>query len=265
MPSTTDLRNLRNPVVVAAFGGWNDAGEAASGVIDHLSDLTRAEFIFALDPDDFYDFTQNRPVVTTTATGERINQWPTVEVLVGHLPERDLVLIGGPEPNFHWREFCSRLVSAMRTVQPEKVVMLGAMLTDAPHRRPVFVSQDGTDYEGPTGIVGVLTQSCRDAGLETTTLWASVPHYVTEPPNPKATLALLGRVEDVLDTVLDVKDLPQEAAEWEERVNDLASDDPDVASYISSLEEHYDQAAEGAEPGDVIAAEFERYLRRRNR
>lgn len=263
MSSQSQLRDLRNPVVVAAFGGWNDAGEAASGVVDHLADLTDADMVFALDPDEFYDFTQNRPVIVNADDGARVIEWPTVEVLLGHLPERDVVLIGGPEPNYHWNGFCNRLVSAMLSIKPDAVLLLGAMLADVPHRRPVQIAVNSTDYEGPTGIVGVLAQACNHAGLHVESLWASVPHYVAEPPNPKATLALLGRVEDILDVTLDTRDLPQLAQAWEGRVNDLAEDDPEVQSYIATLEEHYDEEADGV--ADQLAVEAERFLRRRNR
>ena len=263
MSAQSQLRNLNRPVVIAAFGGWNDAGDSASGVVDHLAELSDADFVFALDPDDFYDFTSNRPVVTNSDAGGRVIEWPTVEVLLGHLPERDVVLIGGPEPNYHWSAFCRQLVSAMISIKPERVILLGAMLADAPHRRPVQISHNSTDYEGPTGIVGVLAESCRDAGLDVHSLWAAVPHYVADPPNPKATLALLGRVEDFLDATLDAGELPQQAAEWEGRVDDLAADDPDVQSYLATLEERYDAEAEGV--ADQLAAEAERYLRRWNR
>ncbi len=263
MSSTSQLRGLNRPVVIAAFGGWNDAGDAATGVVDHIAELTQADFVFAFDPDEYYDFTQNRPVVMNNEEGRRIIEWPTVEVLVGHLPERDVVLIGGPEPSYHWSGFCSKLVSALLSVKPDRVVLLGSMLADIPHGRPVQIAVNSTDYEGPTGIVGVLSEACRTAGFEVTTLWASVPHYVADPPNPKATLALLGRVEDVLDATLDVRDLPQLAAAWEDRVNDLAADDPDVQSYISTLEEHYDE--EESDLADQIATEAERFLRRHNR
>ncbi|HOA89313.1 PAC2 family protein [Propioniciclava tarda] len=264
MSGPSPLRDLNRPVVIAAFGGWNDAGDAATGVLDHLADLSSAELAFALDPDEFYDFTSSRPVVINGDDGRRIIEWPTVEVLVGHLPERDLVLIGGPEPNYHWSAFCAKLVSAMMSVKPEHVILLGSMLADAPHRRPVQIAMNSTEYEGPTGIVGVLTQACNNAGFEVTTLWAAVPHYVAEPPNPKATLALLGQVEDVLDATLEVRDLPQQAAAWEGRVNDLAADDPDIQTYISTLEEHYDTDEE-TDVAEALAAEAERFLRRRNR
>lgn len=275
MAQVKSLKNLRRPAVVAAFGGWSDAGDAASGVIDHLAEITSAKLSFAMDPDDYYDFQVNRPTVATTSGGERTLQWPTTEVLVAPLPERDLVLIGGPEPNFHWREFSSALVSAIRTVAPEIVVFLGAMLTDAPHSRPVPVNASATteevaaelglemsSYEGPTGIFGVVAADCTVLGIPSASLWASVPHYVAEPPNPKATLALLDRLEDLLDTPLDTGELPEQAALWESQVNELASEDSDISAYITALEERRDENQ--PEPqGEAIAAEIQRYLRRR--
>lgn len=261
MEPSTSLRNLRRPVVVVAFGGWNDAGDAATDVLEHLAQLSDAEQAFSVDPDDYYDFTQVRPVLVRDGVGNRNLEWQTTEVLVGSLPNRDVVLVVGPEPQMRWRAFCAALVSAFRTVRPERVVLLGAMLADAPHRRPIQVVENATDYEGPTGIVGVLNQLCLEAGLPTTSLWASVPHYVSEPPSPKVTLALLQRLEDVLDSTLDPGDLPVDAATWENRVDELVTD-PEIASYIESLEERYDDEVTD---GDQIAAEFERYLRRRNR
>ncbi len=271
------LRDLRNPAVVAAFGGWNDAGDAASGVIDHLADYYKARLEFSFDPEDFYDFQVNRPTARLLSPTERIVEWPTTEVLVATLPERDLVLIGGPEPNYRWREYSGRLLSMLRTVRPEIVVLLGALLTDAPHSRPVPVAATASTaelsdelglslstYEGPTGIVGVLASEAAMAGMPVVSLWASIPHYVAEPPNPKATLALLARLEDVLNTPLEAEGLAEAAASWESQVNELVADDPEISSYISALEERRDE--ETPQPsGDSIAAELERYLKRRNR
>ncbi len=276
MAEARGLRGLRNPAVVAAFGGWNDAGEAASGVIDHLAEQYRAELEFAIDPEEFYDFQVNRPT-TRLVEGRREIEWPTTEVLIARLPERDLVLIGGPEPNYRWQEYTSRLLSMLRSVRPELVVLLGALLTDAPHTRPVPVSGTASsaelgaelglelsDYEGPTGIVGVLSYECAQAGFPVVSMWASVPHYVAEPPNPKATLALLSRLEDVLNLPLEPGDLAGDAERWVEQVNELVADDPDIATYITALEERRDEATP-TPSGDSIAAEFERYLRRRDR
>jgi hypothetical protein len=276
MAEAGGLKGLRNPAVIAAFGGWNDAGEAASGVIDHLVDHYSAELEFAIDPEEFYDFQVNRPT-TRLIDGTRTVEWPTTEVLVAHLPERDLVLIGGPEPNFHWQEYVARLLSVVRTVNPEIVVLLGAMLTDSPHTRPVPVNGTASsqeladevglelsDYEGPTGIVGVFSYECDRMGFPVVSLWASVPHYVAEPPIPKGTLALLTRLEDVLNLPLEAGELPAEAERWVEQVDELVADDPDISSYIAALEERRDEATPTPN-GDSIAAEFERYLRRRDR
>lgn len=262
MSETAALRHLRRPAIVVAFSGWNDAGDSATGVIDHIADLLDADYAFGLDPDDYYDFQVNRPLIVQGTDSERSIEWSTTEVLVAHAHARDLVLVSGPEPAFRWRAFCTALVSAFRTVRPERVILMGAMLADAPHSRAVPIAEDSTDYEGPTGIVGVLTQACREAGLATTTLWASVPHYVADPPNPKATLALLGRLEDLLDETLDVRDLPHHAGLWEGRVNDLVAGDPDITEYVETLKEEYDEAVSSA---DEIALAFERYLRRRER
>lgn len=271
------LKDLRRPAVIAAFGGWSDAGDAASGVIDHLADTYSAALEFSFDPEEFYDFGVNRPTQRLLSPTDRIIEWPTTEVLVASLPERDLVLIGGPEPNYHWRDYTARLMSLLRTVKPELVVLLGALLTDTPHSRPVPVSAtasnprvaeelglDLSTYEGPTGILGVLAQECDQLGLSVVSLWASVPHYVAEPPNPKAALALVTRLEDILNTPLETGELPEDAETWETQVNELVADDPDIANYIAALEERRDEETPTA-TGDTIAAEFERYLRRRNR
>lgn len=274
MAQARGLRGLRNPVVVAAFGGWNDASEAATGVVDHLADKYSAELQFAVDPEDYYDFQVNRPT-TRMVDGARILEWPTTEVLIASLPTRDLVLIGGPEPNYHWQQFVASLLSMVRSVQPELVVLMGSMLTDAPHTRPVPITGttaskeladdlglEVSDYEGPTGIIGVLAAECDSAGIPVVSLWASVPHYVAEPPNPKATLALLTQLEDILNLPIDFGDLGEQADEWVNQVNELVSEDPDITSYIAALEERRDEAAPN---GETIAAEFERYLRRRDR
>lgn len=276
MAQAGGLRGLRNPAVIAAFGGWNDAGEAASGVIDHLADHYQARLEFAVDPEEFYDFQVNRPT-TRLVEGRRELEWPTTEVLVAGLPERDLVLIGGPEPNYRWQEYVARLMSMLRTVNPDIVVLLGAMLTDAPHSRPVPVAGSASNqqladdlglemssYEGPTGIVGVLAHECDRINFPVVSMWASVPHYVSEPPNPKAALALLTRLEDVLNLPLEAGDLAERAQSWVDQVSELVAEDPDIASYIEALEERRDEAMP-TPTGDSIAAELERYLRRRNR
>ena len=272
------IGKLTSPVIIAAFEGWNDAGEAASGVINHLSLAWQATPAGAIDPEDYYDFQVTRPV-TEVAEGrtERLI-WPTTRLLVARqeLAGRDVVLVQGIEPNMRWRAFCAELVTAFTEVRTGLVVLLGALLADSPHTRPVPVTAaasdpalaadlraEPVDYKGPTGIVGVLQHACADAGLPAVSLWASVPHYVAQPPCPKATLALLRGVEDVLDVSLPLADLPAEARAWERGVDELAEQDSEVAEYVRTLEEAKDATDLPEASGDAIAREFERYLRRR--
>ena len=272
------IGKLTSPVIIAAFEGWNDAGEAASGVINHLSLAWQATEVGAIDPEDYYDFQVTRPV-TEVAEGrtERL-VWPTTRLLAAkqEATDRDLLLLRGIEPNMRWRGFCSELVTAFSALEIELVVLLGALLADSPHTRPVPVATaasdtalaadlraDPVDYKGPTGIVGVLQHACADAGIPAVSLWASVPHYVAQPPSPKATLALIRAVEDVLDVSLPLADLPQEARAWERGVDELAEQDTEVADYVRTLEEAKDATDLPEASGDAIAREFERYLRRR--
>ena len=272
------IGKLTSPVIIAAFEGWNDAGEAASGVINHLSLAWQATEVGAIDPEDYYDFQVTRPV-TEVAEGrtERL-VWPTTRLLAAkqEATDRDLLLLRGIEPNMRWRGFCSELVTAFSALEIELVVLLGALLADSPHTRPVPVATaasdpalaadlraDPVDYKGPTGIVGVLQHACADAGIPAVSLWASVPHYVAQPPSPKATLALIRAVEDVLDVSLPLADLPQEARAWERGVDELAEQDTEVADYVRTLEEAKDATDLPQASGDAIAREFERYLRRR--
>jgi predicted ATP-grasp superfamily ATP-dependent carboligase len=272
------IGKLTSPVIIAAFEGWNDAGEAASGVINHLSLAWQATEVGAIDPEDYYDFQVTRPV-TEVAEGrtERL-VWPTTRLLAAkqEATDRDLLLLRGIEPNMRWRGFCSELVTAFSALEIELVVLLGALLADSPHTRPVPVATaasdpalaadlraDPVDYKGPTGIVGVLQHACADAGMPAVSLWASVPHYVAQPPSPKATLALIRGLEDVLDVSLPLADLPQEARAWERGVDELAEQDTEVADYVRTLEEAKDATDLPEASGDAIAREFERYLRRR--
>ena len=272
------IGKLTSPVIIAAFEGWNDAGEAASGVINHLSLAWQATPVGAIDPEDYYDFQVTRPV-TEVAEGktERL-VWPTTRLLAAKQEgtDRDLLLVSGIEPNMRWRGFCSELVTSFSELGIELVVLLGALLADSPHTRPVPVAAaasdpalaadlraEPVDYKGPTGIVGVLQHACADAGIPAVSLWASVPHYVAQPPCPKATLALIRGVEDVLDVSLPLADLPQEARAWERGVDELAEQDTEVADYVRTLEEAKDATDLPEASGDAIAREFERYLRRR--
>jgi hypothetical protein len=307
------LGKLNSPVAIAAFEGWNDAGEAASGVISHLGIAWQATPIAAIEPDDFYDFQVTRPVVEINEGQIERLVWPTTRLSVARAKalaeldealtsevaagtpatgdggdaetaapgtglDKDIVLVHGIEPNMRWRAFTSELVQGLTELGVESVILLGALLADAPHTRPVPVSVGASDpklsanvtapfsdYKGPTGILGVVQYQLAQAGIPAVSLWASVPHYVATPPNPKATLALLRGVEDILDAPLPLADLAEEARAWERGVDELAQQDSEVAEYVRTLEEAKDATDLPQASGDAIAREFERYLRRRGR
>ena len=255
---------------------WNDAADAASAVVEHIAASYPTEVLFNLDGDDYYDYQSVRPRVVRQAAGREI-VWPKTMLRRTRLPDRDLILLSGPEPNLRWRQYCAAVISALRSQEPELVVLLGAMLTDSPHSRPLPVTGNSTDaglaralgldptnYEGPTGITGVLADGCRRAGLRAISLWVSVPHYVAAPPNPKAVLALLSHVEDLLDIALELGDLPAQAQAWQRGIDELATEDADFSEYVGQLEAQQDEGELPETTGDRLAAEFQRYLRRRD-
>lgn len=269
--------DLVDPVMVAAFEGWNDAGDAASGAVLHLDEVWQATEVAAMDPEEFYDYQVNRPQVRID-DGEREIVWPTTRLSVARIPlaTRDVVLVHGIEPSMRWRAYVEELLDAARDLGVQMVVTLGALLADTPHTRPVPVTGTSNDaelsarlgyepstYEGPTGIVGVLSDACAQAGMPTVSLWAAVPHYVAQPPCPKATVALLSHIEDILDVPVPLGDLPEEARAWQDGVTQLAAEDEEIASYVQQLEEARDTVDLPEASGEAIAREFERFLRRR--
>lgn len=279
MDSQREPLGLTDPWMVVAFEGWNDAAESASGVVDHLVEVWEAEEIAAIDPEDYYDFQVNRPFVGVLPSGERGISWPTTRVYVARPvgSDRDIVLVRGIEPNMRWRQFTQELLAIVDWLGVRAVVTLGALLTDTPHTRPVPVTGSVSDaalvprldleesrYEGPTGINGVFGTMLAQAEIATVSLWAAVPHYVGQPPCPKATLALLGRLEDVFELGIPEGDLREEAQAWERGVDELASEDGEIAEYVESLEEARDTSELPEASGDAIAREFERYLKRRS-
>jgi len=271
-----DFAPLRRPVVIAAFEGWNDAGDAATGAVEYLEQAWDAATLLSIDPDDYYDFQVTRPSVSLVDGVTRRITWPTTRFSIARLTgDRDVVLVRGLEPNMRWRGFCEELLSICVELGAEEVVTLGALLADSPHTRPVPVSGTASDaatsahlglersrYEGPTGIVGVLQDHCSQAGLPAVSFWAAVPHYVAAPPCPKATLALLRRIEDLLEVSVPFGDLPDQARAWERSVDELAQGDDEVRAYVSSLEEREPAADLPEASGEAIAKEFERYLQR---
>ena len=272
------VRPLVNPVMICAFEGWNDAAGAATGVLDHLIDVWDAQLVAAIDPEDYYDFQVNRPVVGTNDEGMRRITWPSTQLYVTRPPgsHRDVVLLRGIEPNMRWRGFCAELLAAADDLEVNQVVTLGALLAETPHTRPIPVTGTATEldledriklepstYEGPTGIVGVLQDACARLDIPAVSFWAAVPHYLPQAPCPKGTLALLTQVEDLLQLSIPLGDLPEESRAWERGVAELAEEDEDVAEYVRSLEESKDTADLPEASGEAIAREFERYLKRR--
>lgn len=271
------VADLVDPVVIAAFEGWNDAADAASSVVDHLMDVWEARVVGAIDPEEFYDFQMNRPVVGNDESGHRRITWPSTQIAVASPPEfeRDVILIRGIEPNMRWRQFCAELLAACDELGGQLVVTLGALLADTPHSRPIPVTGTATEpdlverlkleqssYEGPTGIVGVFQDACVRLDIPAVSYWAAVPHYVAQPPCPKATVALLGCLEDLLEVGIPLGDLEERARAWEQGVDELASEDEDVADYVRALEETRDTTDLPEASGEAIAREFERFLKR---
>ncbi|MCW4353111.1 PAC2 family protein [Hoyosella sp. YIM 151337] len=280
---THEPRSLRDPILIAAFEGWNDAGDAASDAVEYLELIWDAEPLAEIDPDDYYDYQVNRPTVRLVSGVSREVQWPTTRLSLCAPPgsARDVVVLRGIEPNLRWKAFCRELIDFADELGVTTVVMLGALLADTAHTRPVPVSGtaysaesakmynlEQTKYEGPTGIIGVLQDECVRHGIPAVSFWAAIPHYVSQPPNPKGTVALLHRVEDVLDLEVPLGELPGQAEEWEQTITEMAEEDEEIADYVRALEERGDAEEDIGElmskiDGDQIAHEFERYLRRR--
>jgi proteasome assembly chaperone (PAC2) family protein len=291
-----DRPQLRRAVLIVAFEGWNDAGDAASTAARYLATEWGGRRIASIDPEDFYDFTVVRPTVRLTDGLTRAIDWPDNEVMVGQTPSRDVVFLHGIEPQLKWRTFTTQIVQIAEALGVEMAVTLGALLAEVPHTRPVHVTGTAADdelvrrlgfersqYEGPTGIVGVLQAALNDARIPAASLWAAVPAYVAKTPSPKGALALVRRLAQVLGERADVTSLEIASAAYERQVSEVVNEDEDVASYVRGLEESDDaertdtdgepdgdrEPIHGSHPsghgidgsGDALAAEVERFLR----
>lgn len=271
--------DLRRPVLVAGFEGWNDAASAASEAAGWLTRQFGATKIASMDPEEHFDFQSARPTVELVDGVTRELTWPANEFFAVPVDARDLVVLRGVEPNLRWPSFCREVLGVANDTGCEMVVTLGALLADVPHTRPVRVTGATTDpelmaslrlqrsrYEGPTGIVGVLHDTARSTGIASASLWAPVPHYVSTPPNPLATRALLDRLGQLLGTAFELGELDELSQAWQTRVDEVVSEDDDVRSYVGQLEERYDTEAETDIPsGAGLADEVEQFLRdRRN-
>ena len=275
---------LRSPVMVIAFSGWNDAGEAASGAASHLLGCWTdpafdvvPELIAEVDPEEFYDFQVNRPTVYVDDSSIRNLTWPGTQVFALATPtlSHDFIVVRGVEPSMKWKTFASDLLDLADDCEVDLVITLGSMLADTPHTRPITVSGSGahpdiatrlgveiSKYEGPTGILGVIQDSCIRRGIDAISLWAAIPHYASNSPSPKASLALVNALEDFLEISIPQGDLPDEAIEWETEVTELAKEDSDVAEYVKALEDSKDAVDLPEATGESIARELERFLRK---
>ncbi len=281
---------LHRPVLLAAFEGWNDAGESATTAVKYLARSLDGRRVASIDAEEFYDFTVARPSVRLTEGMTRAIDWPDPQVEVAHLPNgRDLVLLTGIEPALRWRTFTAEIVDLASGLGVEMALTLGALLADVPHTRPVRVTGTATDpdlvaelgftrsrYEGPTGILSILLAGCAEAGIRAASLWATTPHYLRETPSPKAALALVHRVGGLLDFSVDTTDLEISSAAYERQVDDMLAGEDDVADYVRRLEEDgLDEDMEDSTSMDpaeafeiptpeALAAEVERFLRDQN-
>jgi proteasome assembly chaperone (PAC2) family protein len=274
---------LRKPVLVCAFKGWNDAAESATTALEFIGGRWEVSRFAAIDPEQFYDFQVTRPTVRLTEGRTREISWPEPVLFSGTIAgaERDVVLLTGAEPNLRWKTFCATVIEAARELGIEIVVSLGALLADVPHTRPVQITGIAGDetlverlgfsqtrYEGPTGIVGVLQDACMRAGFTCASLWAPVPHYVAALPSPKAALALVETLAKVIEVEIDVDELERASVEYEERLDEAVANEPEVKSLVERLEQQMDEAdiSFGDLPsGDSIAREFQRFLRDQGR
>lgn len=275
---------LDSPVMIAAFRGWNDAGDAASFAARHLCRVWSARRFASIDPEEFFDFQAVRPTVSLAGGTTREITWPANELWAARLPgaAHDVLLLVGTEPNLRWRAFSELVVGVAAQVGVELVVTFGALLADVPHSRPVQITGTAADpdlverlglhrsrYEGPTGIVGVLHDSLSRAGVDSASLWAAVPHYLAVTPNPKAALALVEKATGLIGVGADVGDLARATLSYEEQIAQMVAGDEDVQAYVRLLEERADETAaeEIAEAdlpsGDSLAQELERFLRER--
>jgi predicted ATP-grasp superfamily ATP-dependent carboligase len=272
--------DLRRPLLVAAFRGWNDGGQGATLGGGYLAKQWGAESFAEIDPENFYDFQAVRPTVSLEDGLTRKLEWPSNTFLHAPIPglDRDAVILLGVEPNLRWKTYSSLVLELMQDLQVELVVTLGSLLADVPHTRPAPVSAAASDpslveelgvepsrYEGPTGIVGVLLDLCRQAGLPSVSLWAAVPHYVSLAPSPRAALALCRRLAELVGTEIDVAELEQAAEEYSEQVTEAVASDAETAAYVEELERRVDlmEAAEELPSGESLAAELTRFLRER--
>ncbi len=271
----SELPELRSPVLICAFEGWNDAGDASSTAVGHVLDRWGAEKFASIDPEEFYDFTSLRPTVEIVDGFDRALHWPENSFHAARLEDApfDAVLLLGVEPQMRWRTFCDQVLETARAVGAEMVVTMGALLADVPHTRPVQVigtaydeataqrlGLEPSNYEGPTGILGVLHAQARDAGFTVASLWGAVPAYIPGATSPKAALALVEKLTTLLDVNVYTTDLEIATVAYERQISELVAEDEDTAEFVHELEERFDEEAEFLS-SDSLVDEVEQFLR----
>ena len=274
---------LRSPVLVASFSGWNDAASAASTALGAIGASLDAELVARIDPEEFFDFQANRPTIDISDGQLQGVEWPDnlIVAATAEGAERDLLLISGTEPSTRWRTFCNSVLDVAEACGVESVVTFGSLIADVAHTRPVPITGLATDdamidqlgfedvaYEGPTGVLGIFHAVCRERGISAASLWAAVPHYAAAVPNPKAGLALLRRLEGMIGIAVEATELEEAAAAFEEQVTQAVAANPEIKEMVERLEEQQDEVAgfsqEDVPSGDAIAQEFQRFLRQQN-
>ena len=276
-----DRPALRSPVLVAAFAGWNDAAAAATTALEAAAAGLGSEVVARIDPEEFFDFQVNRPSIRLSEGQARQVDWPQNTLVAARLPaaERDLLLLSGTEPNLRWRTFAASILDACQELGVEMMVTLGALIADVAHSLPVPITGLASDqklveslglsrssYEGPTGIVGVLHDQCRERGIASASLWAAVPHYVAAVPNPKAALALLRRLEGLTGIAFEASELEDAMDRFDRQVNRAVQANPEIEELVRRLEAEHEEkfgSGEDVPSGDAIAQEFQRFLRQR--
>src|SRR5437016_4695927 len=271
---------LRRPVLIAAFRGWNDGGQGATLGGGYLARQWGAEAFAEIDSENFYDFQAVRPNVSLEEGLTRKLEWPSNTFLHAPIPnlDRDAVILLGVEPNLRWKTYTQLVLGLTQELGVDLVVTLGSLLADVPHTRPAPVSAAASEpslvedlgvepsrYEGPTGILGVLLDACRQEAIASVSLWAAVPHYVSLAPSPRAALALCRRLGELIGTDIDLAELEQAAEEYAEQVTEAVASDAETAAYVEELERRVDlmEAAEELPSGESLAAELTRFLRER--
>lgn len=289
------IPELRSPVMVVAFSGWSDAGEAASGAATHLLEAWLSDSLITLqteesegvtptliaefESEEFYDFQVNRPLIYVDESHVRSLTWPGTQIFGVKTPslKHDFIVVRGVEPSMRWKTFSRELLDLADDCEVDLVITLGSMLADTPHTRPITVSGSGahpdiatrlgveiSKYEGPTGILGVIQDACVRRGIDAVSMWAAVPHYASNSPSPKATLALINALEDFLQVAIPQGTLPEDAQTWERDVTEMAIEDSEISEYVKALEESKDASELPEVTGESLARELERFLRRQS-